>query len=410
MNQSVSHRNTYIIVLVAALGYFVDIYDLILFGIVKNPSLTDLGITSGDALFSKGNFLLSMQMAGMLIGGIVWGIMGDKKGRLSTLFMTILIYSLANIANGFVRNIEQYAVLRFISGFGLAGELGVGITLVSEVMSKERRGMAAALVSGIGIAGSALAFIVVEKFQWRVAFYTGGGLGLLLLWMRIAVFESGMFEKTKEAAVSRGDFFSLFTNVKRFRKFMLCIILAIPTWYTVSVLTINAPSFAQDALKITGPVKGSTSVMLHYMGAAIGSLLFGYISYKLQSRKKAILISIFMMAVFTAVYFTLFNASPTMFYATLFVLGIPMGGLWTVFITTASELFGTNLRATVTTTAPNFVRGATILITFLLGAFTPITGLWLSGVMVGVIFLSLAFVATFFIEETYNKELDYFEE
>jgi len=410
MNQTSTHKNTYIIVLVAALGYFVDIYDLILFGIVKNPSLTAIGITSADELFSKGNFLLSMQMAGMLIGGIVWGIMGDKKGRLSTLFLTILIYSLANIANGLVQNIEQYAVLRFISGFGLAGELGIGITLVSEVMSKERRGMAAGLVSGIGIVGSALAFLVAEKFNWRIAYYTGGALGLVLLFLRIAVFESGMYEKTKEAAVSKGDFISLFTSVKRFRKFLLCILLAIPTWYTVSVLTINAPTFAQDALKISGPVKGSTSVMLHYMGAAIGSLLFGYISLKLQSRKKAIFIAILMMAIFTGVYFALFNASPAMFYATLFVLGIPMGGLWAVFVTMASELFGTNLRATVTTSAPNFVRGATILITLLLGLFTPLTGLWMSGILVGVVFLSLAFVATFFIEETYNKELDYFEE
>jgi MFS family permease len=409
MNQSAISKNSHIIVLVAALGYFVDIYDLILFGIVKNPSLIDIGITAKDDLFNKGNFLLSMQMAGMLIGGIVWGILGDKKGRLSTLFMTILIYSLANIANGMVQNINQYATLRFISGFGLAGELGVGITLVSEVMSKEKRGIAGALVSGIGIVGSVLAFAVAEKFNWRVAYYTGGGLGLLLLVMRIAVYESGMYEKTKEADVRRGDFFSLFTNKKRFLKFLFCILLAIPTWYTVSVLTINAPSFAQDALHITGTIKGSTSVMAHYIGAAIGSLLFGYISLKLQSRKKAIFISIIMMALFTAVYFALFNATPFMFYATLLILGIPMGGLWAVFVTTASELFGTNLRATVTTSAPNFVRGATILITFSLSAFTPVTGLWMAGVLVGVIFLTMAFVSTFFIEETYNKELDYFE-
>ena len=410
MTQSDSHKSKLVVVLVAALGYFVDIYDLILFGIVKNPSLIDIGVTTSEGLFNKGNFLLSIQMAGMLIGGIVWGILGDKKGRLSTLFMTILIYSLANIANGMVQTIEQYAVLRFISGFGLAGELGVGITLVSEVMSKERRGIAGALVSGIGIVGSVLAFVVAEKFNWRIAYYTGGALGLLLLVMRIAVFESGMFERTKEADVRRGDFLSLFTHKKRFGKFLFCILLAIPTWYTVSVLTINAPSFAHESLHITGTIKGSTSVMMHYIGAAIGSLLFGYLSMKLQSRKKAIFIAIVMMALFTAVYFALFNAAPWMFYTTLLILGIPMGGLWAVFVTTASELFGTNLRATVTTSAPNFVRGATILITVSLSAFTPVMGLWMAGVLVGVIFLSVAFASTFFIEETYNKELDYFEE
>jgi putative MFS transporter len=410
MNQSFKKKHFNIIVLVASLGYFVDIYDLILFGIVKNPSLIDLGITSKEALFSQGNFLLSMQMAGMLIGGIIWGIMGDKRGRLSTLFFTILLYSLANIANGFVQNIEQYAVLRFISGFGLAGELGVGITLVSEVMSKESRGIAASIVSGIGIAGSALAFLVAEQFQWRVAYWAGGGLGLLLLFLRIAVYESGMYEKTKSnKTVRKGDFFSLFSNIRRFRKFLFCILLAIPTWYTVSVLTINAPSFAQDALNISGEVKGSTSVMLHYIGASIGSFLFGFISLKLGSRKKTIFIAIAGIAILTAVYFSLFNATSTMFYTVLLLLGIPMGGLWAIFITTASELFGTNLRATVTTSAPNFVRGATILITFLLASFTPLTGLWLSGIIVGIIFISLAFMATYFIEETHDKELDYIE-
>jgi MFS transporter, putative metabolite:H+ symporter len=409
MNNSVSTRYFNIIVIVASLGYFVDIYDLILFGIVKNPSLIDLGITGNEALFNLGNFLLSMQMAGMLVGGIVWGIMGDKRGRLSTLFFTILLYSLANIANGFANTIPQYSLLRFFSGFGLAGELGVGITLVSEVMSKETRGMGASIVSGVGIAGSALAFLVAEKFQWRMAYWTGGGLGLVLLFLRIAVYESGMFEKAKTEAVNKGDFLSLFKDIKRFRKFIFCILLAVPTWYTVSVLAINAPSFAQDALKITGPVKGSTSVMLHYIGASLGSFLFGFISMKLASRKKAILIAISCISILTIIYFTLFGATPTIFYFTLFLLGIPMGGLWAVFITLASEQFGTNLRATVTTSAPNFVRGATILITFMLGTLTPITGLWLSGVIVGVIFIGVAFVSAFLIEETYGKELDYFE-
>ena len=399
-----------IIVIAAALGYFVDIYDLILFGVVKNPSLIDLGITDKDALFSQGNFLLSMQMAGMLIGGIVWGILSDKKGRMSILFLTIFLYSIANIANGFAQNISQYAVLRFIAGFGLSGELGIGITMVSEVMTKESRGLGASIVSGIGIAGSALAFLVAEKFNWRVAFWTGGGLGLLLLFLRIAVYESGMYEKTKNIKVSKGNFLSLFSNIRRFKKFIFLILLAVPTWYTVSVLAINAPSIAQDALHITGPVKGSTSIMLHYIGAAIGSFLFGYLSLKLKSRKKPIIIGILFIAVFAIVYFSLRGASPAVFYGILLLIGIPMGGLWNVFMITASEQFGTNLRATVTTSAPNFVRGATILITFLLGVLTPIYGLWNAGVIIGLLFTSLALISVFFIEETYGKELDYIEE
>ena len=263
---------------------------------------------------------------------------------------------MTNIANGFITNISQYAWLRFCAGFGLSGELGIGITLVSEVLSVEMRGIGASIVSGIGIAGSALAFLVAEKFNWRIAYWTGGGLGLLLLFLRIAVYESGMYQKTKIQSISKGNFLALFTDTKRFKKFIFCLMLALPSWYTVSVLAINAPSFAQDALKIAGQVKGSTSVMLHYVGAAIGSFLFGYISMRLKSRKKAIFIAISFIAILTFIYFILFNASSTIFYIILLLLGIPMGGLWAVFVTAASEQFGTNLRATVTTTAPNFVE------------------------------------------------------
>lgn len=397
------------VVVVAALGYFVDIYDLIIFGIVKNPSLADLGLTRSSDLFNTGNFILSMQMAGMLIGGIVWGVLGDKKGRLSILFMTILLYSLANIANGFVTTVGQYAWLRLIAGFGLSGEFGLGVTLVSEVMSKERRGLGASIVSGIGILGAVLAFVVAERFNWRTAYWAGGGLGLVLLLLRIAVFESGMYEKTKTQKVSKGNFLALFTHKTRFRKFLFATLLALPCWYTVSVLTINAPSFAQDALGISGPVKGSTSVMLHYIGAAIGSFLFGYLSLLFRSRKKAILLATSSIAVFTALYFSLFGATPAMLYLVLFLTGIPMGGLWAIFVAAASEQFGTNIRATVTTTAPNFVRGATILITFLLGALTPLVGLWSSGVIVGIIFIGIALWSVFFTEETYGKDLDYLE-
>ena len=410
MNPTPSKKIFNIIVIAAALGYFVDIYDLILFGVVKNPSLIDLGVTDKDAIFSQGNFLLSMQMAGMLIGGIIWGILSDKKGRMSILFLTIFLYSIANIANGFAQNVTQYACLRFIAGFGLSGELGIGITMVSEVMTKESRGLGASIVSGIGIIGSALAFLVAEKFNWRVAFWTGGGLGMLLLFLRIAVYESGMYEKTKKVKVSKGNFLSLFTDLKRFKKFIFIILIAVPSWYTVSVLVINAPSMAQDALHITDPIKGSTSVMLHYIGAAIGSFLFGYISLKMKSRKKPIIISILGIAFFTIIYFLLNNASPTIFYTNLLLMGIPMGGLWTVFMSAASEQFGTNMRATVTTSAPNFVRGATILITYMLGAFMPIFGLWFSGVIIGVIFLGIAFISVFFVEETYDKDLDYLED
>jgi MFS transporter, putative metabolite:H+ symporter len=409
MKNLLSSRLLNVIVIVAALGYFVDIYDLILFGIVKNPSLYDLGLTRDADLFSRGNFILSMQMAGMLLGGIVWGVLGDKRGRLSILFMTILLYSVANIANGFITNIEQYAWLRFLAGFGLSGEFGLGVTMVSEVLTREKRGLGASIVSGIGIVGAVFAFLVAERFSWRTAYFTGGALGLILLILRIAVYESGMYEKTKTQAVSKGNFLALFTSKKRFRKFAFCTLLALPTWYTVSVLAINAPSFARDALQLSGTVKGSTSVMMHYIGASAGSFLFGYLSMKFRSRKKAIFLAISTIAVLTAVYFSLHGATPALFYSVLLLLGIPMGGLWAVFVAAASEQFGTNIRATVTTTAPNFVRGGTILITYLLGSLTPVTGLLNSGIIVGIIFIGIALWSAFMTEETYGKDLDYVE-
>ena len=395
------------IVIVAALGYFVDIYDLILFGIVKDPSLRDLGVADGD-MFSVGSYLLNMQMIGMLLGGIVWGIMGDKKGRLSTLFLTILMYSLANIANGFVQTVEQYAWVRFIAGLGLAGELGVGITLVSEVMTKERRGMGASIVSGIGIIGAVLGFLVADAFDWRIAYYVGGGLGLALLVLRISVYESGMFHRAKEENVKRGDFLSLFTDSKRFLKYLLCILAGVPVWYAISQLAINSSAYAKTGL-VNGTIVGAQTVTLHYIGASIGSILFGYISERLRSRKKALLLSIALMTVCMLAYFLNTQTSPGIFYSVIGLMGVAMGGLWSIFMVSASEQFGTNLRATVTTTAPNFVRGTTVLISICVSTLVPSIGLLSAGFYVGIVCVVVSLLAILYSTDTYGKDLDYHE-
>lgn len=398
-----------IIVIVAALGYFVDIYDLILFGIVRVPSLIGIGIPK-DQIMIKGIFLLNMQMIGMLLGGIIWGIMGDKKGRLPVLFFTIALYSIANIANGFVQNMEQYAVLRFFAGLGLAGELGIGITLVSEVMTKETRGYGTTIVSGIGIAGAVLGFLVADLFDWRMAYWVGGGLGIMLLFLRASVYESGMFEKTKNEhkSVSRGNFLSIFTNKKQFIKYIYCIMIGIPIWFVIGILVIQAPEFGK-ALHITGDISGGKAVMWHYIGASIGSFLTGFISQWLNSRRKALFIALLFLIVFTFWYFNAFGSSPVLFYFILCMLGVAQG-YWAVFITTASEQFGTNLRATVTTTVPNFVRGATVPISssilFLSGKWNLLT----AAAVIGTICIALALISVFFIEETYHKDLDYIEE
>ncbi len=397
-----------IIVIVAALGYFVDIYDLILFSIVRVPSLNALGY-SGNDVTTIGLRLLNTQMIGMLIGGIIWGMLGDKKGRLSVLFGTILLYSLSNIANGMITSLGQYYVLRFIAGVGLAGELGIGITLVSEVMSKETRGYGTTIVSGIGIAGAVVGFLVSDMFDWRVAYYVGGVLGLMLLILRISVYESGMFAKMKEQEVKKGSFISLFTDKKRLKKYIRCILIGMPVWYVIGVIVTLAPEFA-SALDVQGKVVGGRAVMYHYIGASVGAFSLGLISQKLKSRKKALLIALTGLTITLAWCFVSIGMNAQMFYIVLLVIGIP-NGFWSVFVTTASEQFGTNLRATVTTTVPNFVRGTTVLITTsfnYLKAGSP--GVIGAATIVGLIVMALSFYATFTSEESYHKELDYVEE
>jgi len=311
--QSLTHKALNTTVIVAALGYFVDIYDLILFGVVRKPSLESLGY-KGDDILHYGILLLSWQMWGMMLGGIVWGILGDKRGRLSILFFTILLYSLANIANAYVQNLDQYIALRFIAGFGLAGELGLGITLVSEIMSTKNRGYGTTIVGFVGVLGAVLAYMVSKIFHWQSAYIVGGVLGLALLVLRILVKESGMFNKIKSVETVRGNFFSLFTNSKRFLKYLYCIMLGMPVWYIIGLLVNFSSEFAQKVLHIQGTIDSGESIMYHYIGASIGSLIWGVISQWLHSRKKALLIAMSAMVVFATVYFLSYGVSSNIFW------------------------------------------------------------------------------------------------
>src|SRR3954453_19813188 len=283
-------------VLVAALGYLVDMYDLFLFSIVRVPSLKSLGL-SGEKLLDDGIMLLNLQMAGMLIGGVVWGIMGDKKGRLSVLFGSILIYSIANIANGFVMNITQYAVLRFIAGFGLAGELGAGITLITEILPKEKRGYGTTLVATMGVMGALLAYVIAHIFDWRASYFIGGGLGLLLMIMRIRVFESGIFMHLKEKNIKRGDVVKLFNNKTRSIKYLNSILIGMPIWFVTGILVTFSPEFAQ-ALGLNEPVDAGKAVMVTFGGQVFGNIISGCLSQYFQSRRKVIIIFIFSSLLF----------------------------------------------------------------------------------------------------------------
>jgi MFS transporter, putative metabolite:H+ symporter len=405
MNQA---KNVRLLIVIAALGYFVDVYDLILFIIVRQPSLQALGY-EGAELTQKGIYLLNLQMLGMLIGGIVWGILGDKKGRLSVLFGTILLYSVANIANGMINNIEQYYVLRFIAGFGLAGELGIGITLIAEVMKKEHRGIGTTIVSGIGIAGAVVGFLVADRFDWRVAYYVGGAMGLLLLLLRVSVAESGMFHNAKSSEVKRGSFAQFLSVRANFVKYVRCIFVGIPVWFTIGILVTLATEFA-EALGVVGEVLGSKAVMYHYIGASAGAFLTGFISQQLRSRKKALLIALSSLSVMLCVLLFSQGVSNTTFYWLLLIVGLP-NGYWSVFMASASEQFGTNIRATVTTSAPNFVRGMVVVLSTLFSYLSNEVGMGFVGAasLIGTAVMALAIFSTLKTQDTFHKDLDYIE-
>ena len=394
-------------VIIAALGYFVDIYDLVLFSIVRVPSLKALGL-QGQELIDQGVFLLNMQMAGMLVGGILWGVLGDRKGRLKIMFASIFLYSVANLLNGLATTLPTYALLRFVAGVGLAGELGAGITLVSEVLHKSVRGYGTMLVASIGVSGAILANFVAKTFDWRNAFFIGGVLGLLLLLTRISVAESGMFKQMATATVSKGNFLSLFTSRERFSRYLHSILIGIPTWFVVGVLITFSPEFAK-ALGVTGAISAGNAVMFCYLGLVFGDLASGLLSQALKSRKKVVLVFLLLTIAGIAWYFLASGVSPTFFYTICAFLGFG-SGYWAIFVTIAAEQFGTNMRATVATTVPNFVRGMVVPITILFQLCRKQFGLEAGALIVGGLCLAIALFSLWRLQETFHKDLDYFEE
>lgn len=407
LHEKISIRDILTIpVIVSSLGYFVDIYDLLLFSIVRIPSLKSIGL-QGQELLDSGVFLLNTQMAGMLLGGILWGVIGDKKGRVKILFGSIFLYSIANIANGLVNSVEGYAVWRFIAGIGLAGELGAGVTLVLETLPKETRGYGTMIVASVGVAGAVLANFIAKYFDWRIAYFIGGGLGMLLLILRIGVFESGMFKKIEGMNISKGNFLKLFTNRQRFMRYMKSILIGLPAWFSVGILITFSPEFAK-ALSISEPINAGESVMFCYIGLVFGDFASGFLSQRLRSRKKVVFLFMILFCIATTSYFMLHNVSAAIFYSVCTAIGFAIG-YWAVFITIAAEQFGTNLRATVASTVPNFIRGTVIPITFAFQLAQKYFGILYGGAIVGAICLLISFYALFRLEETFSKDLNYVE-
>lgn len=398
-------------VVVAALGYFVDIYDLLLFGIIRVPSLQSFGL-SPEQVTTDGEAILQWQMWGLLIGGIIAGVIGDRRGRLSVLFGSIILYSLANIANGFVETVDQYKWIRFIAGLGLAGELGAGITLVSELTPKEKRGIATSMVAGIGLTGAVVAFIMKENFHWRTCYFIGGGLGMLLLILRISVFESGMFHEVKKMGVQRGNFLMLFTNANRFKRYICGILIGLPTWFVIGVLVTFSSEFAKW-FGITEPVDPGKAIMFAYAAISLGDIAIGFVSQWMKSRKKALFLFYGITIVFMILFFTIqWNGSASKMYWICAGLGFGTG-FWAIFVTMGAEQFGTNLRATAATTIPNMVRGMLAIV--VLPLFKWLRGMEGVGYVKGgiysaIILMVITIIAAAFTKETFGKDLNYVEE
>ena len=397
-------------VFVAALGYFVDVYDLLLFTIVRQPSVMAVGATAETIIVDSAH-IINWQMSGLLIGGILWGVIGDKKGRLKVLFGSILLYSVANILTSFVQNVDQYAYCRFIGGIGLAGELGAGITLVSEMLPKNKRGIGTSMVAGIGLSGAVFAYFTFQYTKdWRLCYQIGGVLGLFLLILRIRVSESFMFESAKVANVVKGNFLQFFNSKKRLSKYIKAILIGLPTWFVIGVLVNYSNKFA-TGLYGDNLIDSGRSVMFAYVGIAIGDLVIGYVSQYFKSRKKALLIFYSLNTLAMILFFSALNSNDDRMYAICGLLGFSTG-YWAIFNTMAAEQFGTNLRATAATTIPNMVRGALPLINFLFLDILQKQLGWTiiqSGILTGAIVMTVTIIAFVYTEETYHKDLDYLE-
>src|SRR6187551_641655 len=398
-------------VIVGALGFFVDIYDLLLFNIVRKSSFADLGVAE-SAMKDIGEKTISLQMIGLAVGGIIWGILGDKKGRKSVLFGSILLYSLATIANGFVTDIEQYAWLRFIAGLGLAGELGASITLTSELLPKEKRGLAAAIIATSGVMGTITAYYVhmLSGEDWRLCYYIGGGMGICLLFLCVSVLESKMYDKTKEVQVPMGNFMMILNNSERFFRYLRCILIGLPVWYIIGVLISFSDEFAKQ-FHISG-FDQPKALMLQYAALVFGDMGAGFLSNFIKSRKKTLMIYYFITAIFMILFFVL-RGGGNAFNMYLLCMGLGFGsGISVVYITMSAEQFGTNLRATAAISIPNLVRGFLPLILLLFQALRHqtvfndyVTAAWVTGAIIMIV----GFISVLYTKESYGKDLDFVE-
>lgn len=394
-------------VLVAGLGYFVDMFDITLFGVVRVQSLQALGVTDPHDILKSGVFLYNSQMIGMMVGGLLWGVWADKRGRLSVMFGSIILYSLGNIANAFVWDVNSYAICRFLTGVGLAGELGAAITLVAESLPKETRGYGTTIVATLGLLGSVTAAYFGQHISWKAAYILGGIMGLLLLLTRFKVFESGMYEKTHNTQVERGNLMMLLKK-GRLLKYLKCVFMGVPIYFITGVLFTFSPELTQS-LNVQGVVSAGNALLWGSIGLAAGDFISGLLSQALKSRNKAITICLLAAFALILVYLNVQGLTADTIYVICFLLG-SAAGYWAVLVTVSAEQFGTNIRGTVATTVPNFVRGsAALVVSLFLYLKTEVMSADKAALVVGALFFAIALISIWTLEETYGKDLDYFE-
>lgn len=399
-------KNAWLLVIVAALGYFVDIYDLVVFSIVRVQSFRDIGIPEAE-MRMDGEYVLNMQMGGLLVGGILWGVLGDRFGRIKVLFGSILMYSLANIANGFVQDIHSYAIIRLVAGIGLAGELGAGITLVSESMHKDKRGYGTMVVASVGVLGAVAAYYVSEFFDWRNAYFAGGAMGLLLLVLRVGTFESNLFKSVANKTVDKGNLRMLFADKARFKRYVYCLLIGLPIWFVVGILITQAPEFGK-VLGAPVTLSAGKGILFTYLGLSLGDVLAGLFAQLTKSRRLAVFLFQILIIATSVWYLSSDGLTEQRFHWIAFFMGISIG-YWATFVTIASEQFGTNLRATVTTTAPNFVRGALIPSTLLFEFFVRHSNIVTAAYLMIFLLTGIAIAALSQLKESFSRDLDFVE-
>ncbi len=413
MNQNktitISHKAITLGIIVSALGFFVDLYDIMALAAIGETSLKAIGVAA-ENIKNDINYLQSMQMLGMLIGGFLWGIIGDKYGRLKVLFGSIILYSFFTFLNAFVTGTGQYAACRFLAGLGLAGELGAGITLVSEQMKKEKRGLGPAIIAGFGVLGAIVAVFIGKYADWRTVYITGGVLGFLLLILRIGVVESGLFTIAKTSKISKGNFLIILRNWNYLKKFLCILLVGIPGWFVNGVM-MQFSNYISSSMGMNPlPDKGKV-IIYFFIALSLGDVLGGLVSQWLKSRKKSMYIFLSLHLLMLILFFTIGKNSAQLYYIIFAGLGLSVGFVIQLF-TLAAEQFGTNIRTLVTSSGLNLVRGWVIPLGALFAWMNDSLHIieWKVAAIIAFSVAAVSFWALSQLDETFNNELEFVSE